>query len=334
MNLFDLFATLELDSSNFNSGIIAAQAKMDGTVSAVAKMGNSIQQTFSRMGNVAANFVGGVSTALESTAKGFKALGGTISSFGDNVTKAGVAASAVTASVGTVLGATFNKAQSFIGTYESAMTVFTRKLNGGQEAAGRLYDGLVKIAKGSSFAQEHMVSAGQTLVAMGLDADTTQKYVQAATDAIAGMGGSGEEVEEMATLFAKISQQTNLYTQDIQQMVERGIPAWDILATKYHTTTDAVKDMASKGLLPAKESLDTITGALEESNQSSEMFKYSVQGLAAELKSGTLTGTLDSLNSSFRSFSLSLLDLDPRTESGKKNIEKLNNGENLYYIDL
>lgn len=257
--------------------------------------------------------------------KGFNKIGDTFNNIGESLSKIGRTASVVTGAIVGVMAASFTKAKAFIGTYESAMTVFTRKLEGGEVAAGKMYDSLVKIAKGSAFSQEYLVSAGQTLVAMGLDADKTSKYVQAATDAISGMGGSGAQVQEMATLFAKVSQQTNLYTQDIQQMVERGIPAWDILATKYGTTTDKVKKMASDGLIPATESLDAITGALEETNEQSEYFKYSVAGLASELKSGTLTGSMDSLNSSFRTFSLTLLDLDPRTESGKENISKLNN---------
>lgn len=261
----------------------------------------------------------------ENMGKGFNKIGDTFNNIGESLSKVGRTASVVTGAIAGVMAASFTKAKAFIGTYESAMTVFTRKLEGGEVAAGKMYDSLVTIAKGSAFSQEYLVSAGQTLVAMGLDADTTSKYVQAATDAISGMGGSGAQVQEMATLFAKVSQQTNLYTQDIQQMVERGIPAWDILATKYGTTTDKVKEMASDGLIPATESLDTITGALEETNEQSEYFKYSVAGLASELKSGTLTGSMDSLNSSFRTFALSLLDLDPRTESGKENISKLNN---------
>lgn len=287
----DLFATLSLDTSKFEKGIADAKAKLKG---------------FSNMGD------------------GMSKFGKNLTQVGNKISSLGKTASVVTAGVTAVLGISFNKAKSFIGTYESAMTVFTRKLEGGADSAGKLYDKLVKVAKGSAYAQEHMVSAGQTLVAMGLNADKTTKYIQAATDAVSGFGGTGADVEEMARLFGKVSQQTNLYTQDIQQMVERGIPAWDILATKYSTTTDKVKEMARKGLIPATESLNTITDALEESDSASEMFQYSVAGLAKELKSGTLTGTLDSLNTSFRSFSLSLLDLDPRTESGKENIKKLN----------
>ena len=243
---------------------------------------------------------------------------------GSNFISIGKKLSVVTAGVGTVLGLSFKKASSFIGTYESAMTVFERKLKGGKEAAEDLYDSLLTVAKGSSFAQENIVSAGQTLVAMGVDAKKTTKYVQIATNAIAGMGGSGAEIEQMAELFGKMSQQTNLYTGDLNQMITAGIPAWDILATKYGKTTDEVKKMASDGLLPASESLDIITGALTESNEASDMYQYSIDGLAKKLKEGTLTGTVDSLNTSFRNFSLSLLGLNPQTDEGKQNIETLN----------
>ena len=297
----------------------------------VAVMTEVAEKKLNELQGKVSSFSEKASKTLAGMSDGMKKSGESIANFGEGLKKAGSIVenlgkklSVVTAAVGTVLGVAFNKAKSFIGTYESAMTVFERKLEGGKEAAEDLYQSLLTVAKGSSFAQEYLVSAGQTLVAMGVDAKKTTKYVQTATNAIAGMGGSGTEIQEMSELFGKISQQTNLYTQDIQQMVTRGIPAWDILATKYKTTTDAVKKMASDGLLPASECLDVITDALNESDQASEMYQYSIEGLAKKLKDGTLTGAIDSLNTSFRTFSLRLLDLDPTTESGKKNIERLN----------
>lgn len=297
----------------------------------VAVMTEVAEKKLNELQGKVSSFSEKASKTLAGMSDGMKKSGESIANFGEGLKKAGSSVeslgkklSVVTAGVGTVLGLAFNKAKSFIGTYESAMTVFERKLEGGKEAAEDLYQSLLTVAKGSSFAQEYLVSAGQTLVAMGVDAKKTTKYVQTATNAIAGMGGSGTEIQEMSELFGKISQQTNLYTQDIQQMVTRGIPAWDILATKYKTTTDAVKKMASDGLLPASECLDVITDALNESDQASEMYQYSIEGLAKKLKDGTLTGAIDSLNTSFRTFSLRLLDLDPTTESGKKNIERLN----------
>ena len=303
MNLFDLVATLGLDTSKFEKGISSAKS--------------NLQSAFSNMGNNISNFGINLGNKLQQVGSNLQKVGATMSSLG-------ATASVVTAGVTAVLGASFNKAKSFIQTYESAMTVFTRKLEGGKEAGIEMYNSLVQIAKGSAYAQEHMIEAGKVLVAMGVSADDTKKYVQAATDAISGFGGSGKDVEEMSQMFAKISQQTNMYTIDLNTMVRYGIPAWDILATKYGKTKDEVKKMAKEGLLPANESLRTITDALEETDSASNMFKYSVAGLAKELKSGTLTGTLDSLNTSFRTFSLVLWDLDPRTEEGTNNIKKLN----------
>ena len=209
MNLFDLFATLSLDTGKFEKGITEAKAKL--------------QNAFSNMGT------------------NMSRLGDKFTQMGNGMTSLGKSASVVTAGVTTVLGAAFNKAKSFIGTYESAMTVFTRKLEGGEQAGIEMYNALVKIAKGSAYAQEHMVEAGKVLVAMGVNANDTKKYVQAATDAISGFGGSGKDVEEMSQMFAKISQQTNMYTIDLNTMVKYGIPAWDILATKYGKTKDEIK---------------------------------------------------------------------------------------------
>lgn len=309
MNLFELAATLKLNTSEYERGIKSAKAS--AAVFAREMTKNQVD-------------VSGFSSKLSAVGKTLQRVGSGITQFGNKVTSVGRAASVVTAGVGAVLGGAFVKAKDYIGTYESAMATFRHSAQIGEEGAQALYDSLLKVAKNSAYAREHFLSAGQSLVAMGLSADDTTKYIQAITDTVAKMGGSGQDIEEMADLFGKLSLQTNLYTQDVNQMVTAGIPAWDILATHYHTTTDEVKKMAKQGLLPAKESLDIVTDALEETNTASEMFKFSAAGMAKELKEGTLTGTLDALNTSFRDFALKLLDLDPATESGKENIKTLN----------
>lgn len=264
-----------------------------------------------------------INSSLPTASSMLNGIGSAFEKLGSIATSVGKTASVVTAGVTGILTASFNKAKSFIGTYESAMSVFTKKLDGGSDSAKQLYNSLLDVAKGSTFSQEYIISAGQTLVAMGLDANKTTKYVQIATDAIAGMGGSGSDIQNLTETFGKMSMQTTLYSEDLNQLAMQGIPVFDILATKYGTTRDAIKDMASKGLLPAKESLETLSDALETTDKSSQYFQYSIAGVAQSLKNGSLTGVIDSLNSSFRSFALSLLDLDPREASGEANIKKL-----------
>lgn len=289
----------------------------DGSVTIDTKLNSSeFEKGLKNLKKTIENTLPSASSALNVFSKGFKKLGSI-------ATSAGKVCSIATTAITGVFTASALKAKSFIGTYESAMAVFNKKLEGGVEAAKELYNSLLTIAKGSSFAQENLISAGQTLVAMGVDANKTTKYVQIATDAIAGMGGKGSDIEELTEVFGKMSMQTNVYTDDLNQLAMKGIPVFDILATKYGVTKDKVKEMASKGLLPASETLETFTEALNCTDEASQYFQYSIAGMAKSLKSGTLTGALDSLNSSFRTFALKLLDLDPRTESGKKNINGL-----------
>ena len=306
MNLFDLAATLKLNTREFENGIKSAQA----SAAVFAK-----EMTRGQVN---------VGKSLTNIGQGMQNVGQKISKFGQGVVKVGKAASIVTAGVGVVLGTAFNKAKDYIKTYESVMATFKHSAQVGEQGAKALYNSILNIAKNSSFAREHIMNASQSLVAMGLDADKTTKYIQAITDVTAKMGASGTQIEEIAELFGKMSLQTNIYTQDLNQLANAGIPVLDILATKYHVTRDEVRDMASKGLLPAAETLDTLTEALETTDQASEMFRFSAAGMAKELKEGSLTGALDSLNTSFRTFSLRLLDLDPDTDSGVENISKLN----------
>ena len=164
-----------------------------------------------------------------------------------------------------------------------------------------------------------MIKAGQTLVAMGVDSKRTAKFVQVATDAISGMGGSGDEIEAMAEAFGKMSNQVVLHTDDLNQLATKGLPVWDILAKKYGKTKEKVQEMASKGLLPATETLDYMSEVLTGNVKGMEQF--SIAGTAASQKGGTLKGVLDGLNSSFRSFALNLLGLNVnkgQTENYKK----------------
>ena len=248
----------------------------------------------------------------DTISKGFNKMGEAATKAGSTITKV------FTTSVIGIFTASAMKAKSFITTYESAISLFEKRL-GSKTSADEMYESLLNIAKASTFAQENMIKAGQTLVAMGVDSKRTAKFVQVATDAISGMGGSGDEIEAMAEAFGKMSNQVVLHTDDLNQLATKGLPVWDILAKKYGKTKEKVQEMASKGLLPATETLDYMSEVLTGNVKGMEQF--SIAGTAASQKGGTLKGVLDGLNSSFRSFALNLLGLNVnkgQTENYKK----------------
>lgn len=254
-----------------------------------------------------------------SMSKAFETAGNVFTKAGQSITKVGKVCSTVTGAVTGVFTVAALKAKDFIGTYESARAIFERKL--GATGVDQMYETLLNIAKGSRYAQEYLVSAGQTLVSMGVDASHTAKYIQVATDAMSGMGKSGADVEAMAEMFGKMSIQTTLYTEDLNQMLTSGIRVYDILAAKYKTSTDSIKEMASAGELTSADFeylMDVLSGNVEG------MDEFSMAGLALAGKTGTLTGAIDSLNSSFRSFALNITGTNIN-KGQMDNYEKLKN---------
>lgn len=247
-----------------------------------------------------------INNALPSASKTLSSFANGFSKIGSLATSAGKTCSTVTASVTGVFTAATLKAKNFITTYEGAINLFKKKL--GETGANEMYDSLLKIAKASTFAQESIVSAGQTMIAMGIDGKKTAKYMQLVTDAVAGMGGSGSDIESLAQAIGKMSNQVTLHTDDLNQLATQGLPVWDVLAKKYNKTKEEVQDMASSGLLPAAETLDYLTDALEGNIEGFE--KWSVAGNALSQKGGTLKGALDGINSSIRSFGLNLLGMN------------------------
>ena len=247
-----------------------------------------------------------INNALPSASKTLSNFANGFSKIGSLATSAGKTCSVVTAGVTGVFTAAAAKAKNFITVYEGAINLFKKKL--GETGANEMYDALLKIAKASTFAQESIVSAGQTMVAMGIDGKKTAKYMQLVTDAVAGMGGSGADIESLAQAIGKMSNQVTLHTDDLNQLATQGLPVWDVLAKKYNKSKEAVQDMASKGMLPAAETLDYLTDALEGNIAGFE--QWSVAGNALSQKGGTLKGALDGLNSSVRSFGLNLLGMN------------------------
>lgn len=266
-----------------------------------------------------------INSALPSASKTLSTFANGFNKIGSLATSAGKTCSTVTAGITGVFTIASAKAKNFITVYEGAINLFKKKL--GETGANEMYESLLKIAKASTFAQESIVSAGQTMVAMGIDGQKTAKYMQLVTDAVAGMGGSGSDIESLAQAIGKMSNQVTLHTDDLNQLATQGLPVWDVLAKKYNTTKEAVQDMASSGLLPATETLDYLTDALEGNIDGFE--QWSVAGNALSQKGGTLKGALDGLNSSIRSFGLNLLGMN--INKGQiSNYEKLIEVVNLF----
>lgn len=291
---------LDLDISGFMSGLQQADAASSKTANSIsAKMNKGIQ----------------------SISSGMNSVGGMVKSTGTAISTLGKAFSPVTLAVTGLTGAAVKTTVSFTKLYESTMVVFEKML-GGKKAAGDLYDSLLSIAKASTFSQEAFLQAGKGMVGMGVDAQSTTKYMQAITDAVAGFGGTSENLTNVATAFSKISTSGKMSGEDINRLSDNGIQALKILGNSYGKTTDEMRKMISEGTVPAKDALDILSNGIENGTDGVNGMTAAMAGMSLAMKGKTLTGALDSLNSGFRAFALNLIGINPTLKENAEGYEE------------
>ncbi|MGL4484659.1 MAG: tape measure protein [Anaerovoracaceae bacterium] len=237
--------------------------------------------------------------------------GGRLTSFGDGMYKVGKAVTlGATVPLAGLVAMSARTSINFIKLYESTMIVFERML-GGKDAAKQLYGSLLDIAKASTFSQEIFLTASKRLIGFGVSADNTKKYMQAAADAVTAFGGTSEDIDRISYAFGKISNKGKVTMEELNMVMEAGIPATKILANQYGVTQEEIMKMISDGVLPAEEALGKLTEGIENGTDGAAGMTKAMAGMAKSMKGKTLTGVLDSARTSIRSFALSLLGMNP-----------------------
>lgn len=82
----------------------------------------------------------------------------------------------------------------------------------------------------AAFSTQGIDNVAQHLLMSGESADTANKQITRVSDAIAAMGGSAQQIQPVIDKLNSISTETKVTTQDMQQLVDQGLPAWDALA--------------------------------------------------------------------------------------------------------
>ncbi len=126
------------------------------------------------------------------------------------------------------------------------------------------------------------------LKAYGLD--PMDGALKAIEDQSEKLGGGMERLEGITTAVGQAWAKQKLQTEEILQLVERGVPVWDMLAKVTGKNAAQLQDLASKGKLGR----DVIKALVDEMGRSSE-------GAAAKAMS-TLTGLVSNLGDTAADF--------------------------------
>ena len=141
-----------------------------------------------------------------------------------------------------------------------ALTNFLGSATASKKMIGELQD----FAARTPFQFKDLLGTTQSMMAMGVAADEVLPRMQAIGDAAAAMGGSPETLQRIQRALGQIQAKGRVQSEELLQLAEAGIPAYQYLAETLGTTTADMMDDLRKGTV---DSATAIKGILDGMNR-------------------------------------------------------------------
>lgn len=216
--------------------------------------------------------------ASKAAAAGDK-LKGNLESFGAVGTKALL-------STGAAAGAILGYGVKIAADMEQARIGFTTMLGSAEKADSFIRD-LQAFAAHTPFEFAGLQEAASKLVAVGVKAEEVIPLMTVLGDATSAVGTGAEGIQRATLALAQMRQKGKVTGEEMLQLVEAGIPAWDALAAKLGTDVVTAQDKVSKGQVNVNDLFAALEGSAGPALQR-------VKGMM-EAQSSTFTGMLSNL---------------------------------------
>lgn len=210
---------------------------------------------------------------LANTKKELETNLGSAAMTASNIAVAGIAGIAAS------LGALGVKAVQAAGSFQQTQAAMTNMLGSAERAQSLLSD-LQNFAAKTLFEFNDVAAATQKFLAFGFTAEQVIPTLTAVGDAAAGVGLGKEGVDRVTLALGQMAAKAKVQSDEMLQLTEAGIPAWQMLADKIGVSVPQAMDMVSKGAVDAQTGLQALVGGMEE--------KF---GGMMEQQSSTITGT-------------------------------------------
>ncbi|WP_134664010.1 tape measure protein [Amycolatopsis sp. CFH S0078] len=273
----DGFSSSQVAASAFSGAAGTVGGRLRSVADQAGRMAATSESAFSRTGAAIRSGLMAPIRGAGSVLAGFGITAGTV------FTGAGVAA------VG--MGVRFAASQ------EQAQMAFTTMLGSAQKAQGFVAQ-LQDFAAKTPFDLPSVTTGAQRLMAFGFQARDVLPTLTAIGDAVAGMGGSAEQINQVVIAIGQMSAKGKVQGDEILQLTEAGIPALRILANQYGVTTIAMQDMVSKGLVPSAEAIPKLMSGIEQGTKGAAGETQAFAGMMSN-QATTLTGIWSNFSDNF-----------------------------------
>lgn len=210
---------------NYLGGIGSAAKAVFGKLAPIAQgaakgVGNAFLTAFQGIASKASSAMGAVGNALKGIATGAVTVG--------------------IAGIGTALTAGFSRLNAI-----DTASAKLRGLGNDAKSVDAIMANATASVKGTSFGLGEAATVAASAVAAGIKpGEQLETMLKGVANVAAATGGT---MEETGSIFNKVAATGKAYTDNINQLSDRGLPIWQALADKLGVTTDEVREMASKG---------------------------------------------------------------------------------------
>jgi tape measure domain-containing protein len=174
----------------------------------------------------------------------------------------------------------------FNASLEQSRIAFTTMLGSAQAAEAFLFD-LQKFAAQTPFEFQDVERGAKRLLAMGFAARDVKPLLTAVGDAAAALGLGAPGIDRITLALGQMQAKSKVASQEMMQLTEAGIPAWEILAQAVGKPIPVVMDLVSKGQIASKTFIDAFM----------EFSKLNWGGMM-EAQSRTFSGALSTIKDS------------------------------------
>ena len=155
-------------------------------------------------------------------------------------------------------------------------------LEGSSAGAKSAMDWISDFATRTPLEMNQTVEAYAKLKAFGVD--PMNGSLQAMVDTMAATGGGAEQLNGLVMALGQSWTKGKLQSEEALQMLERGVPVWDLLAAKMGKSAAEVQELATKGKL-GRDEITLLMQALGEKNAgASEGMSKTWDGIISNIK--------------------------------------------------
>lgn len=167
---------------------------------------------------------------------------------------------------------------------QAAEIGFTTMLQSG-ERAGVFLEDLKDFAAKTPFEFPDLVRSSRRLMALGFAAEEVIPMMRSLGNAAAGLGGSAELIDRLSLALGQMRAKGKVSAEEMRQLAEAGIPAWEMLAKAIGVSIPAAMEMAQKGAISAAKAVPVIVAGMNDRFAGlMENFSKTVPGQLSNLK--------------------------------------------------